>query len=209
MFIQNLKIIKSGSSYCFEVDNGKKRKIVDDIYCKYSLSDRLETKDINLLSKAYYENENISCYNQACRFLSIRQHTVYELKRKLNAKNYSKATVEHTINKCIELSYLDDVSAARNLVEELLSKGYGSYKIIKTLITKGVDKNLIENLLKESINSENIVESIKCLLEKKLNSLKRAKITDNRKIFEKLYRYLISRGYPSEIVLDILKKLLK
>lgn len=207
MSLLNLKIVKSGSSYFFEADDGKKRKIIDEVYYKYSLFNYLDGKNIDSLSTAYEENEKASCYNQACKFLSIRQHTVYELKRKLYAKHYSKITVEYTINKCIELSYLDDVSVAKSYTEQLLAKGYGSYKIKKTLISKGLDKSLIENLLKDFISTENAIEAIEYLLEKKLTSLKNSKITDNRKIFEKLYRYLIGRGYSSEMVLNALKKL--
>lgn len=100
-----------------------------------------------------------------------------------------------------EKGYLDDEATARLLVEGL-KRRYGLKMIRKKLLDKGFQPGTVRKILAELSADSEIQTAIK-LAEKKLKVIKDK---DSRKIREKLFRFLSSRGFNYEIAAKAVKE---
>lgn len=80
--------------------------------------------------------------------------------------------------------------------------GWGRVKIAQQLRFKKVSDYCIKKGLSE-INGEEYAEKLKKLVEKKQNELKKER--SKRIKHQKIYKYIIQKGYESDIVTDLLK----
>ncbi|MBM4171368.1 MAG: regulatory protein RecX [Ignavibacteria bacterium] len=200
-----ISLIKKGSNIelCFDegsiykldyrsvFDNGLKKN--DDIS-----DEKLEA----LLLQSEFQKTKDS----ALRLLARRPHSKYEIKIKLIRKGYSKDIIENVIQKLTDEKLIDDLVFSNAYVLELSEKKKsGIVKIKSQLLKKGIDRKIIANAL-EKISDIEEIENAYQLVIKKLKILKR-KETDHKKIQQKLYSYLLSKGYPSELISKTLRKI--
>jgi len=81
---------------------------------------------------------------------------------------------------------------------------WGKLKIKAEMYSKQISSGLVELALKE-IDNQEYVQCLDDLLKKKLQSIKNEQ---QKSVFEKLYRYAISKGFENDLVLSSLKLLL-
>ncbi len=137
--------------------------------------------------------------------LSRRDHTSYELTNKLKKKKYNSSLIKYALSECKRLKLLDDDNFAINYLLELQNKGYGRLYIKKYLLLKGFSANYADNLIQEKILDEDEIKLIKQNIEKKKRTLTRE--TDPQKKREKIFRYLLSRGFLSYLINDTMQSL--
>ena len=135
-------------------------------------------------------------YNLALRFLSYRPRSEKEVKDKLKVQSSKfkvenpTAIIEKVIQKLKEYKFIDDVEFAKKWIESRLRFKPRSLRLIKMeLKQKGIDPEIINNL-QLTINSD--LESAKKLVEKRIERLKGL---DKQKVYEKLGRFLASKGF--------------
>ena len=86
-------------------------------------------------------------------------------------------------------------------------KSQGKNKIKYNLKRKGIsDELIIEELSK--IDDEDSKNGAIILAQKKYNELKRRE-SDQYKLSQKLYRFLISKGYNYDLASDVMKEVIK
>jgi regulatory protein len=86
----------------------------------------------------------------AChKALAGTQLTVAELRRKLARKEFDEAAIEHGIERCTAAGLLDDERYARAYVESRVRRGHGAQRIRQDLAQRGIDRELIAQLLAE------------------------------------------------------------
>ena len=89
-------------------------------------------------------------YNYAVNLLSRRDHSERELMTKLTQKGYSDGA-EEAIRKLRDGGYVSDERFARLYVRELQTfKKYGKRRIEQELYRKGVDREIIREVLEET-----------------------------------------------------------
>ena len=89
-------------------------------------------------------------YNYAVNLLSRRDHSERELMTKLTQKGYGDGA-EEAINKLRDSGYVSDERFARLFVRELQTfKKYGKKRIEQELYRKGVDREIIREVLEET-----------------------------------------------------------
>ena len=148
-------------------------------------------------------DENAKAMDKAMRLLSSRAHSRRELGRKLYQRGFSSTAVSFAISECERLGLLNDEGFASDFAEELRGKGYGAGKIRNALALKGVERGIIEQAALKTDREEEYSRA-EIALEKKLRTLKNE--TDARKRKEKAYRFLVSRGFSSDIASELLRK---
>ncbi|MCF7790853.1 MAG: recombination regulator RecX [Victivallales bacterium] len=204
MQITIYKIEKKGKYYYLRTnDSDKTLKILSEVCEEYFLraGKRLDSVKLQEILK---KNEYRLCMNTALDILKRRIHSEYELKIKLS-KKFRKYYVDEVIDKCHELNLLDDNYYTECYIQELKNRGCGSFKIFLALKQKGIDQELI-NKFKDIISNKNEEEERALeLSEKKLNMLKN--IPEEKKK-NKLFRYLISKGFSYETAYTVLKKVM-
>jgi regulatory protein len=102
-----------------------------------------------------------------------------------------------------EYSFIDDREYMKMYVKDRIRR-QGSQKIKYALIKKGIDPNEIEDNL-TNINKDDERNVALELVQKKYSQLvEREK--DIYKLSNKLYRFLVGRGYDYALAKDVIKK---
>jgi len=124
--------------------------------------------------------------------LARREYSRSEIEQKYCQK-YDVELLEKVLNDCQKLGYQSDVRFADMLVRSKVGQGYGLLRILQDGRRKGLD----ESLLKQAIEEQNVDWF---LLSAELCG---RKFKDNghqqdRKLYEKRMRYIMSRGFSYE-----------
>jgi regulatory protein len=154
----------------------------------------LTTKIINKI----IEQENlISIREQAWRFLSRRAHSVKELHDKLVNKGFNKDKVNQILEDLKIKDYLNDDHYARQLIlDEINLKKSGPLLIKNKLIKKGIEFNIVDELLDELYDEAKQIENCQKIAEKKSMSFKNKELRDKN---TKLTNCLIQKGFEWDI----------
>lgn len=152
-------------------------------------------------------------YNKTLRFLSFRPRSEKEISDYLSKPRFGKfgkknpnadeKTTQQIINKLKEYKFIDDLEFAKWWIE---NRKKGIRLIRLELSQKGISKDVLEKALQEfdiEKKEENLLEK---LIEKKWKSL--AKLP-KEKSYERMMRFLLSRGFDYDDVKTYLRKLTK
>lgn len=162
--------------------------------------------DMEKLQKVSKEDNFMKCKNAALRIIERTLKTEKEIREKLVLKEYDEESINRSIDFLKEYNFLNDESYARMYVRDK-SKGQGKNKIKYSLIRKGLDEEMIiEELSKiDSEEEENIAYEMAL---KKYNTIQKRE-SDDYKLSQKLYRFLISKGYGYDVASRVIKKITK
>jgi regulatory protein len=146
------------------------------------------------------------CKDSSFRYLSMRLHSIKELKQKLKLKKYDEQIIEEVTAKLLQNNYLNDEKFAEQFIKDKTAlKKMGSTKIKIELLKRGIPKEIISEKLKIVSNDESFDNCLQ-LAQKKINLLRsRSKEIKNEK--NKVYSFLLSKGYESETIASVLNKL--
>lgn len=137
----------------------------------------------------------------AFSYLGYKPRTEKELIKKLKEKKISGKNIDKTLKILKELKYLDDGQYAKMYLEEKLShKPAGKRLISMKLAGKGINKEVIEDVMASQYSEEKEKKKAKELLSKYIKKIK-AKSDLDRK--QKCYRFLLSKGFDYEIVKSV------
>ncbi len=196
---------KKGNDVTVAFNDGSYRTLDYRIVVDYGLwkDQELDEKKIELLS---YESSLIKAKDSAFRYLGLRIHSTSELRLKLQKKKHPKEVIEKVLDWLTERKYLNDDEFVKQFItEKIKKKRIGTARLIAELTKKGIKRESInENLL--SIDSDLYFENALQLAAKKLNII-RAKETDERKIVSKLFSFLATKGYESDLIRKVILKL--
>ncbi len=131
----------------------------------------------------------------AARLLGIRAHSTGELRAKLRKKEYSGREIEDVIAEFTRLGYLNDAHFAESLCANLSERGSGKRKIFSRLRTKGINGELLKEVMEKQQEELPEEDSAFAALSRKWSSLQRE--PDERKRKEKALRFLAGRGYSA------------
>lgn len=139
----------------------------------------------------------------AYSLLGRKRYTAVELQKKLNQKfPWQTKEIEEILQRLKKRNYLDDREYARLFIENRLKSRPQSTKLLKwNLRKKGLDSDIIER----SFNEENIneMEMARLAAQKKQKNLMHLPISRQK---EKLYRFLINRGFSPSIIFQAINK---
>jgi regulatory protein len=144
-------------------------------------------------------------YKKALNFLSFRPRSEKELKDYLSRKKADDLSIQKIIQNLKENKFLDDKEFAIWLVEQRTTFRPRAERLIKMeLKQKGIDAELIDEVFKDLVNSD--LEKALSLGQKRMERY--AKEKDKRKIYEKLGRFLASRGFNWDIIKEVIDRVL-
>ena len=203
-----LRVVKKDSrnvKVCF--DNDQMLYINYELFLKYGLrkNDEISESDINSLIK---ENQKFAVKQRAYRYLSRRHHSENELRIKLKQKKYDENIIEEIIGNLKENNYLNDLEFAEIFSgENIKNKYWGRNKVKAELIKKGISSKIISQVLSEKFPGGNDLQNAIGLAEKKIKSLSSRNL-EKKKLKEKIYTHLFSKGYDYETAKEAVEKLI-
>jgi regulatory protein len=141
-----------------------------------------------------------SALTKAMGYLAVRSLSETELLAKLRLAGYPDNECDDAIAECVRRHYLDDEQLTVDCVELLHQHNLGTRQIRRKLLRRGLDGEKINELLENSQDDE--IEAARRAMESKLRSL--ARESDPRKKKEKLFRFMINRGFAPGLIFKLL-----
>ncbi|MEK7127144.1 MAG: RecX family transcriptional regulator [Patescibacteria group bacterium] len=136
-------------------------------------------------------------FNFAINFISFRPRSEYEVRFRLKRKfkDSGPGQNDDVINKLKKIKLLDDEVFAKWFVDQRNTfRPKGKRVLEQELRIKGIKPEIIKKVLSEDETSE---------FEKALGLISKKKLTDR----EKIIRFLGSRGFPWDIINDVIAKI--
>lgn len=148
-----------------------------------------------------------SALEKAMDLLAMRPLSTGELRKKLSGYgSYSAEEISDVIETCCKRGYLNDGLLASDAAQYLNGCGKGRRMIRQKLRARGLGEEEVVRALDE-ISPEDEYAAAQSAAEGKLRLLVREK--DPRKKREKLFRFLISRGFSPELTNKTVGELLR
>ncbi|MCR1949623.1 MULTISPECIES: recombination regulator RecX [unclassified Clostridium] len=197
-----------------EVQKRNKERVniyIDNEY-SFSLSAELVYKeglkinekiDLEKMKSIAKEDNYMKCKNAALRIVEKSYKSEKELKDKLLLKGYDNLTIDKTLSFLKEYNFLSDTNYVKMYVKDR-SRLQGKKKIKYDLIKKGINDNLIEREI-SNIDEEEEKEVAYNMALKKYNVLSKRE-SDKYKLSQKIYRFLLSKGYDYDTVSYVVKR---
>lgn len=174
----------------------------------------LDTSDVE---KLLFEAEVGKLMERMYRLWNIRPRSEREVRNYLKNLSYkrkvkgqeeiSEASVELLINKLKQKGLLSDEEFAKSWVEaRRKSKQKGIRAIKAELYQKGIDREIIEQVVSEQVTGDSEAILAQQALEKKLKLWKNLPTVEFKK---KAYQFLLRRGFEYEVVKEVIDKISK
>ena len=136
--------------------------------------------------------------------LKFRPRSENEIRQRLKKKKFNSEIIESTVSFLKDKGFIDDNYFAKTWIESRIKKPLGIRRLKAELSIKGINKEIIDtqiNEIKKSYPEEDIVGGI---AQDRLNKLKGC---DPQKAKQRVYAYLLRRGFSPETVIDTLTKI--
>jgi regulatory protein len=146
-----------------------------------------------------HQDESGRALEFAYAHLNRRERTEAELRRHLDARGIRAAAVEVAIDTLREQGYLDDARYARLFAQDKRDlEQWGSERIRRTLLQRGVDRELVESTLGQA-PPEDELERARAILRRRFPAA-----ALDRRDRERALGVLLRKGFDSELALDAL-----
>jgi len=150
------------------------------------------------MQKPFSESKALQKIASYCAY---QERSEKEVRQKLRTWNVAVDVAQILIEKLYDEDFLNEERYARSFVRGKFGlKKWGRNKIRQGLLQNGISENLIQKGFSE-IDTEEYHQVLTELAEKKLTQLKDP--TDKNA----LYRFLAQRGFESELITEVLRKL--
>lgn len=184
-------------SFAFGVDS--------DVAYIYGLKEGIEISKewIDFVVK---KEEQLRAKNYALTLLSYRARTEKEIVERMRKKGYEQSDIEEVVNYLKQEGYINDKTFAEMYIKDKSEiHKYGQNRIKTELYKKGISKELVNNLIKKILNSDEEYEKAKELAMKKIKSYHK----DSKQAqYRKLSGFLARKGYSYDVISKVLKEII-
>lgn len=141
------------------------------------------------------EKSEHTAFERAMRYLGRRGYSAVELERKLIAVGVSIKDARLAVSECKRLGLINDELYAADCAAVFAGRGCGNSKIKQELRRRGVGEHVDAAISELEDNElERAIEAAK--YKRRLISREE----DRRKIREKIWRFLFTRGFSADVI---------
>ena len=146
-----------------------------------------------------------NCYLAALRLLTGQDYTCAALRRKLQMKKFSAEEAQQAVERLISEGYLQDQRYAERFVAAARNSGrYVGYRLRQELRRRGVEADLVEQVLQAFPGDENELEGARNLVERRYAGFD-PQTADERQ-FRRIAGFLQRRGYRGGLIRQLFEK---
>ncbi|WP_139904316.1 recombination regulator RecX [Clostridium thermarum] len=176
-----------------------------ELVYKYDLK-KSKLVDLEQIKDIITADNLMKAKNDALKYLERSYKTEKELRDKLYKKGYDETTVQGTVAFLKEYNFLNDEKYAEMYIKDK-QKRSGKNKLKYDLIKKGIDEEIIQEFTsKMDAGVED--DTAESLAAKKYQTIIKRE-TDKKKIYEKLLRFLVNKGFSWEIAKKAIEKVME
>lgn len=191
MIISNISFEKKKFHVSF--DNGEEIKISEDTLVNFGLYKGQEVEEV-FVENLKFEDEKSEALLLSYKFLQ-RNKTKQQLVDYLYKNKIQRDTIDLVLPILEEKKYLNDEDYARRYLSDALNiKKYGKIKTRYMLMSKGIDKKLIEKVMEDYDYELEYMNALE-LIKKRIS-----KDETDPKIINSAKNYLQGRGFEFEII---------
>ena len=137
----------------------------------------------------------------AVRLLARREHSRFELARKLGSRGHPDDLIEETVGNLTRAGLQSDDRFAQVFVRSALGRGQGPLKIRAGLAERGIDSGVASAYF--DLDADEWSDRAAGALRKRFGSVP----VENRADWARRARFLAGRGFPSDVVAKALGSL--
>lgn len=202
LFMKVKSIEKKRKYFLITLDNDN-YLIRYETFVKYKISLDLEIDNV-LLKEIIKDSNTYDIKDKVFDLISRRLHTKRELKQKLLKKGFAENLIDEILDYLQDNGYIDEKQFANEYVNELIRKRNSKFMIINKLKQKGINEEIIEEVLLNKFSDDLEIENGIKLVQKKLRLL-----TNKTPLQKKqaIIQYLLNKGYNYDIVKVIIEKI--
>lgn len=207
MIITNIeKQKKNKNRYNIFINNEFAFGLNEDVIVKHSISVGQEITE-QYIEDILKSEEKAKAINYAIILLGYRPRSINELKLKMSEKGYESELIDYAIEMLEKYNYLNDYEFGKSFIKDKQSfKKAGKNLLKRELYQKGIDKEIVNQLIIETVNEEDEYERAFALAKKKNDILKSDDINTR---YRKLSGLLVRKGYSFDIISKVLNEILK
>jgi regulatory protein len=146
----------------------------------------------------------------ALNFLSYRQRTGQEVRRKLAERGFSPETIESAMGRLCAVGLVDDEAFVAAYVRDRLAhRPMGVRRMAQELYLKGIPREVAQRIIERMLREEGADEwsLARRVVEKKRHTLS-SRAGDRGVARRRLRDHLIRRGFESRVIREIVDELL-
>lgn len=191
MIISNISFEKK--KFLVSFDNGEEIKISEDTLVNFGLYKGQEVEEV-FVENLKFEDEKSEALLLSYKFLQ-RNKTKRQLVDYLYKNKIQRDIIDIILPILEEKNYLNDEDYARRYLSDALNiKKYGKIKTRYMLMSKGIDKKIIEKVMEDYDYELEYMNALE-LIEKRIS-----KDETDPKIINSAKNYLQGRGFEFEII---------
>lgn len=191
MIISNISFEKK--KFLVSFDNGEEIKISEDTLVNFGLYKGQEVEE-EFVENLKFEDEKSEALLLSYKFLQ-RNKTKHQLVDYLYKNKIQRDIIDIILPILEEKNYLNDEDYARRYLSDALNiKKYGKIKTRYMLMSKGIDKKIIEKVMEDYDYELEYMNALE-LIEKRIS-----KDETDPKIINSAKNYLQGRGFEFEII---------
>lgn len=141
--------------------------------------------------------------NKVLNYLSFRSRSKSEIVQYLEKKKASQSEIKEVVERLEELDLINDKGFASELIRSQIRKGNGPKKIYFNLLSKGVEKDVIQERLQIIEEEEWVSSATEILIKKKF----KWENLEGFKQKQKIYSILQYRGHNSQTIKAVIDAL--
>ena len=139
-----------------------------------------------------------SALEKAMRYCSYQERCLLDMEKRFVAWNVKKEDWDKIIDYLIDDNFLNETRYIEAYVRgKFIIKKWGKHKIVAGLMQKRISGGKVTMALNSEIEEEEYLNTIRTLIDKKAFLLEEP---DSLKLRDKLYRYMLSKGYESDLI---------
>lgn len=192
MKIEKYKKLKNGK-YELVIEHGEKIELYEDTILEFNL---LLTKNIkDNLTEILEFDKGWDTYYSALKYLKVKPRSKKEILDYLLAGEYKKDDIENALKKLEQQGYINDLLYAKSVLNhKLITTSNGPLKIKNDLLKKGVDINIVQQVLEE-YNTDIQLEKIRKIVNRMIKSNRNKSI---KMLQRKIITDLIAQGFSKK-----------
>lgn len=137
---------------------------------------------------------------KAMRYCSYQERCLQDMEKRFVAWNVKKSDWDRIIDYLINENFLNEKRYTEAYVRgKFFHKKWGKNKIVLGLMQKRIFGEVVDKAIKQEITDDDYLKMIADLIEKKSVLIEES---DSLKKRDKLYRYLLGKGYESELIVE-------
>ncbi|RFU68153.1 recombination regulator RecX [Peribacillus saganii] len=198
---------KRSDRYNVYVDKGKGEEygfsVDEEVLIKFQLKKGKEIDEFDFTDIKFYEDIQ-KAFTMALHYLSHRMRSETEVRVHLRQKEVEDPIIQEAIHKLYHFQYLNDLEFAKAYVRTQMNSGTkGTSLITMELKEKGISDQDIEEAIQEypyELQLDNAMKFAEKTVQKNQKTSEREKL-------QKLEQSLMRKGFPRDIITDVLNGL--